>query len=84
MRQIENTIPVLPAADLRASIYFYELVLGYTEGWAGGDTGSVSRDAYAIMPQQNSGLGPSKVLIGCEDVLALHEQFTASGAQVVQ
>ncbi len=83
MRQIENTIPVLPVANLQASFGFYEQVAGFKRNWSGATVGSVSRDGHAIMLQQNGGTGRSKVWIGCEDVLALHEEMTARGAKVV-
>jgi catechol 2,3-dioxygenase-like lactoylglutathione lyase family enzyme len=66
-RMIENTIPVLPVADLDRSVAFYRELLGFALEWNAGDVCSVSRDGCSIMLQVRSRTGNGAVWIGLED-----------------
>jgi predicted lactoylglutathione lyase len=86
-RLVENTIPILPVRDLRASVGFYVDTLGFTLDWGGaeGDTiCSVSRDGCSIMLSQSEKIGsPAWVWIGLEDDSLFHS-YRSCGVKVVQ
>lgn len=69
-KKIENTIPVLPVADLQASIKFYGERLGFAPEWGGepeSRMASVSRDGHSIMLSQQAEPTPGCVWIGLTD-----------------
>ena len=84
MNVVENTIPVLPVADIKRSLQFYTETLGWKSEWSTDRLGSVSRDASQIMLTQmipvTSG---SWAWIGLSDD-SLFETYLKSGATVVQ
>lgn len=84
---VECTIPILPVADLAASVAFYRNTLGFTLDWGdvhAGGVCSVSRDGRPIMlMKQTPPVPPAWVWIGLEDE-SLIEQCRSNGVQVVQ
>ena len=76
--------PILPVADLAASLDYYVRVLGFTVEWRD-DMGiaSVSRDRCALMLcQGDQGTAGAWVWIGVPDADAAHEHLKARGAIV--
>lgn len=65
--QVENTIPVLPVNDMRASIRFYSDALGFDLEWNAGAVCSVARDGHSMMLQLSNGVSPTTVWIGLVD-----------------
>ncbi len=67
-QEIENTIPVIPVADLNRSLRFYTGVLGFSLDWGGADGDaicSVSRDGHCIMLSRQVEIrAPSCVWVG--------------------
>jgi predicted lactoylglutathione lyase len=87
VKEVENTIPIIPVRDLTRSIEYYTGVLGFALDW-GGDDGdricSVSRDRHCIMLcQQTEILAPSWVWIGLESD-RLFSEYIAKGVTVLQ
>lgn len=70
MKEVENTIPVIPVSDPRRSIEFYTDLLGFMLDWGGAEDDSscsVCRDGHSIMlNQQGTILVPSCVWVGCK------------------
>ena len=87
MKEVENTIPVIPVSDLGRSIEFYTDVLGFVLDWGGGDGEticSVSRDAHPIMLSEQAEMpSPSCVWIGLESD-RLFSEYIAKGMTVLQ
>lgn len=87
MKEVENTIPVLPVADLKRSIQFYTVVLGFSLDWGGADGDhicSVSRDGHGIMLSRQVGIAaPACVWIGLESD-RLFAEFADKGVAVLQ
>ncbi len=85
--QVECTIPVLPVANLAASVTFYCEVLGFRLDWgdpAAGCVASVSRDGHPLMLMVQPGqFAPVWVWIGLESA-SLFDEFRANGAKVRQ
>lgn len=86
--RVECTIPILMVKDLRASLNFYETVLGFRTDW-GGEEGkimaSVSRDNCGIMLcEGGQGHSGTWVWIGVTDVRVLYRTLKAAGARIVQ
>ena len=86
-QKVECTIPILPVADLAASVAFYRDTLGFKLDW--GDVQadsvcSVSRDGRPIMlMKQAAPVSPTWVWIGLEDE-SLFDDYPAKGVRVVQ
>jgi hypothetical protein len=86
---VENTIPVLAVADVRASIGFYCDNLDFKCDWTGSAEplliASVSRDGHAIMFQRRDAATPGCVWIGTSGLRSLWEKIRANGKiKVVQ
>jgi catechol 2,3-dioxygenase-like lactoylglutathione lyase family enzyme len=83
-REIENTIPILPVADLDRSIRFYTEVLGFSIDWTAGAIASVSRDGCPIMlSHSQDGAGTGWIWIGLEDD-SLFDQYRRRGVKIRQ
>src|SRR5258708_7703401 len=84
---VENTIPVLAVADVRASIQFYCESLDFECDWTGSAEplyiASVSRDGHAIMLQCRSPVTPGCVWIGTSGLRGLWETIRASNKVAV-
>ena len=82
---VENTIPVLPATDLRRSKDFYVQQLGFTIDWGEAEDATVcqvSRDDQRIMLMEGSNLGsPACVWLGCS--AKLFDEFIGKGVPVL-
>ena len=80
---VENTVPVLAVADVRASIGFYCESLDFTCDWTGSAEplfiASVSRDGHAIMLQRGDPVTPGCVWIGTSGLGQLWEKVRSSG-----
>ena len=80
---VENTIPVLAVADVRASISFYCDLLDFKCDWTGSAEplyiASVSRDGHAIMLERRTPVTPGCVWIGTTDLASLWEKVRSSG-----
>ena len=84
---VECTVPILPVADLAASVDFYTKSLGFKLDWGDVDNGcicSVSRDGCSIMLMKHSvPVSPVWVWIGLKDE-SLFEEFRLHGARALQ
>ena len=87
MKEVENTIPVIPVSSLRRGVEFYIDVLGFVLDWGGadGDTMcSVSRDGHCIMLRQQAEIqSPSCVWIGLESD-RLFSEYRDKGVVILQ
>ena len=81
----EHANPILRVANLQRSVSHYVDVLGFTNAdWGGDDFTCVSRDGASIyLSEGDQGQPGTWVWIGVSDVDALHEEYQASGAQVL-
>jgi len=86
-QKVECTIPILPVADLAASVAFYRNTLGFKLAWGDVQADSVCsvlRDGCPIMlMKQAAPVSPTWVWIGLEDE-SLFDDYPAKGARVVQ
>ena len=76
--------PILPVADLAASLDYYVRVLGFTLDLQDAiGMASVSRERCTLMLcQGDQGHGGTWVWVGVADADALHDELTARGAVV--
>jgi catechol 2,3-dioxygenase-like lactoylglutathione lyase family enzyme len=76
--------PILPVADLAASLDYYVRVLGFTLDWQDAiGMASVSRERCTLMLcQGDQGHAGAWVWVGVADADALHDELTARGAIV--
>lgn len=85
--EVENTIPVIPVTDLKRSIQFYTVVLGFSLDWGGAEGDlicSVSRDGHGIMLSQQAEVrAPSCVWVGLESD-RLFSEYAAKGVAILQ
>jgi predicted lactoylglutathione lyase len=85
--KVECTIPVLPVADLAASVDFYTNSLGFQLDWGDvqyGTVCSVSRDGRPIMLMKHSKpVSPVWTWIGLADE-SLFDEYRTNGAKVFQ
>ena len=86
---VECTIPILRVNDLRASLAHYASVLGFTREWGADDASpqmaSVSRTGRSIMLcERGQGNAGTWVWVGVDDAEALHEEYRASGATIIE
>jgi catechol 2,3-dioxygenase-like lactoylglutathione lyase family enzyme len=83
---VENTIPVLPVKNLRASKVFYVKTLGFQVNWGADENDSiceVSRDGQRIMLTEDRELGsPACAWIGLESD-KLFAEFEKNGVTVL-
>lgn len=83
--RFEHAEPILSVADMARSLHYYVDVLGFTNAeWGGDDFTHVSRDGAGIyLCQGDQGQPGTWVWIGVEDVASLHQEYTASGAKII-
>ena len=84
--KFEHADPILRVNDMAASRKYYVDVLGFTSAEWGNDIfTSVNRDTAGIyLCQGGQGQPGTWVWIGVDDVAALHEEYTASGAKIIR
>jgi catechol 2,3-dioxygenase-like lactoylglutathione lyase family enzyme len=82
----EHANPILRVADLARSVSYYVDVLGFSNAEWGGDTFTlVSRDgAHIYLAEGEQGNPGTWVWVGVEDVAALHREYSASGAIILE
>ena len=87
MKEVENTIPVIPVSDLGRSIEFYTEVLGFVLDWSGTEEESicsVSRDGHSIMLIERVEIpAPSCVWVGLESD-RLFNEYRNKGVTILQ
>ena len=83
--KFEHAHPILSVADMQRSLRYYVDVLGFSNAEWGGDAFTcVSRDGASIyLCEGGQGNPVTWVWLGVEDVEALYEEYTASGAQIL-
>lgn len=83
--RFEYANPILSVADLSRSVRYYVDVLGFTNAeWGGDDFTLVSRDGAGIyLCRRDQGNPGTWAWVGVEDVAALHDEYTRSGAIIV-
>jgi catechol 2,3-dioxygenase-like lactoylglutathione lyase family enzyme len=88
--RFERVIPILRVSELRASLRWYGTVLGFSLDWQWGadrahpTMASVSRDGCAVMLcEQDQGNGSAWAWFGVGDVVPLHDEFRAKGADIL-
>jgi predicted enzyme related to lactoylglutathione lyase len=84
--QFEHANPILSVADMSRSLRYYIEVLGFANAdWGGDEFTCVSRDGASIyLAQGDQGHPGTWVWVGVSDVGVLHEEYTASGAVIVE
>ena len=86
--RFEGAVPILRVADLRASLAYYQDVLGFKRDWGGEGSfplmASVSRDGAAVMLCQGAQGNPGTwVWFGVDDAVRLRDEVAARGAKIV-
>ena len=82
--RFECVVPILRVTDLRASLRWYQAVLGFAKDWESGVMVQVSRDGRPLMLcEQDQGHVGGWVWFGVEDVTPLHEEYSAKGADIL-
>jgi catechol 2,3-dioxygenase-like lactoylglutathione lyase family enzyme len=88
MPRFERVTPILSVSDVDASIAYYQDKLGFADHWHWGDPvafGGVSRDEIEIFFCRDAQGSPGTWMsIWVDDVDALHQEFQARGADIVQ
>ncbi len=84
--RFEHAEPILSVADLKRSLRYYLDVLGFSNAaWGGDGFTHVFRDTAGIyLSEGDQGKSGTWVWIGVEDVAALHREYQASGAKILQ
>jgi predicted enzyme related to lactoylglutathione lyase len=84
--RFEHANPILSVADLVRSVRYYVGVLGFTNAeWGGDDFTCVSRDGASIyLSEGDQGHPGTWVWVGVDDVEALHDEYSQSGAMIVE
>jgi catechol 2,3-dioxygenase-like lactoylglutathione lyase family enzyme len=84
--QFEHAHPILSVADMSRSLRYYIEVLGFANAdWGGDDFTCVSRDGASIyLSQGDQGHPGTWVWLGVNDVGVLHQEYTASGAVILE
>lgn len=82
----EHANPILRVADMARSVRYYVDVLGFTNAeWGGADFTLVSRDGAGIyLCEGGQGNPGTWVWVGVEDAAALHGEYSASGAIIIE
>ena len=79
----ENASPILPVADLEASLKYYMEVLGFKVNWHVPGFASVGRGGCNIMMCEGEQGHPGTwVWIGVDDADAVYQEYLAKGAKV--
>ena len=78
--------PILRVGDLSRSVRYYVDILGFTNAdWGGAGFTLVSRDAAGIyLAEGGQGNPGTWAWVGVEDVAALHREYSASGAMILE
>lgn len=78
--------PILHVADMARSVRYYVDVLGFANAaWAGETFTMVTRGGAAIyLAKADDAVSRAWVWIGVEDVRVLHNEYTGSGATILQ
>ncbi len=88
MNQMTGTVPIFSVKDVSVSIQYYVEKLGFRKHWDWGDPptfASVTRDEVEIfLCLQTQGRPGTWVYVAVEDVDALHEELTRTGADIRQ
>ena len=83
-KAIENIQPILHVKDMKASIDYYEQVLGFKKAEWGDTFTAVGRDDWGIyLCEGAQGQPGTWVWIGVYDVDALYQEFKEKGAKIV-
>lgn len=79
----ENVSPILPVADLAASLEYYVNVLGFKINWQAQGFASVSRGRAGLMLCEGEQGHPGTwVWVGVSDADQLFDEYRASGARI--
>ena len=82
--RLECVIPILRVTDLKDSLRWYGAVLGFATDWRASGMASVSRDGFSIMLcEGGQGNVGGWVWVGVTDVVPLHAEFAARGAEIL-
>lgn len=84
--RFESAQPILSVADMRRTIAYYVDLLGFTNAsWGSDDFTHVSRDGAGLyLCRGAQGQPGTWVWVGVADVAALYDEYSASGAIIVQ
>ena len=84
--RFEHANPILSVRDLSRSVRYYVDVLGFTNAeWGGDDFTLVARDTAGIyLCRGEQGNAGTWLWVGVEDVAALHDEYTRSGAEIIE
>ena len=81
--RFEGIEPILNVADIAKSLKYYVNVLGFTKAAWGEAFTAVARDGHGIyLCHAGQGQPGTWVWVGVEDVEALYEEYTRSGATI--
>jgi catechol 2,3-dioxygenase-like lactoylglutathione lyase family enzyme len=85
MPRFEHAAPILNVADMARSVDYYVRVLGFLNaGWRDDEFTCVSRDGARIyLSHGGQGQPRTWVWIGVDDVAALYDEYTRSGAIIM-
>jgi len=78
--------PILSVRDMAASVRYYVDVLGFSNAdWGSDEFTMVTRDRASIyLCRDGQGHPGTWVWVGVADAAALHEEYRASGAKILQ
>jgi predicted enzyme related to lactoylglutathione lyase len=83
--RFEHANPILNVATMSRSLRYYVDVLGFSNAeWGGDDFTCVTRDGASIyLSEGGQGQPRTWVWLGVEDVEALHQEYSQSGATIL-
>ena len=83
--KFEHANPILRVAEMARSLRYYVDVLGFSNAaWGGDGFTCVTRDGASIyLAEGDQGQPGTWVWIGVEDMEALHDEYKAAGAQIL-
>ena len=84
--RFEGANPILNVAKMAKSVDYYVNILGFENAdWGGDDFTLVTRDSAGIyLCEGDQGHPGTWVWIGVEDAEALHEEYKAKGATILE